>query len=110
MLDHEPSVDRRAALKALREDLDALPGPRYETHIDRSRDLIRRDSSPLNPLRDASEGDGAIANPKLTGEQRTKVAGATVIAYGSGNQQGAEFLAAAVYDGTLESFLKGFFP
>jgi hypothetical protein len=82
MLDHEPFVDRRAALKALGEALDALHGPRYETHIARSRDLIRRDSSMLNPLLDASEGDRAIANPKLTGEHRAKVAGATVIAYG----------------------------
>jgi hypothetical protein len=29
--------------------LEARPGPRYETHIVRSRDLIRWDSSPFNP-------------------------------------------------------------
>ena len=68
----------------------------------------------------------AIANPRLTAEQRAKVAGAvdlnnsdvdfcefrgrTVIAYSWGDQQGTEFLAEAVYDGTLESFLRGFFP
>ena len=75
---------------------------------------------------DASEEDKAIANPKLTDEQRKKIAGAvdrnnsdvdfcefrgrTVITYSWGNQQGTEFLAEAVYDGTLASFLKGFFP
>jgi hypothetical protein len=106
--------------------LEARPGPRYETHIVRSRDLIRWESSPLNPLLDASEGDREIANPRLTAEQRTKVAGAvdrnnsdvdfcefrgrTVISYSWGNQQGTEFLAEAVYDGSLASFLKGFFP
>ena len=36
--------------------------------------------------------------------------GRTVITYSWGNQQGTEFLAEAVYDGTLASFLKGFFP
>ena len=36
--------------------------------------------------------------------------GKTVITYSWGNQQGTEFLAGAVYDGTLASFLKGFFP
>ena len=67
-----------------------------------------------------------IANPKLTDEQRKKVAGAvdrnnsdvdfcefqgkTIITYSWGNQQGTEFLAGAVYDGTLACFLRGFFP
>jgi hypothetical protein len=36
--------------------------------------------------------------------------GGTVITYSRGNQQGTEFLAEAVYNGTLVSFLKGFFP
>jgi hypothetical protein len=36
--------------------------------------------------------------------------GRTVITYSWGNQQGTEFLAEAVYDGPLESFLMGFFP
>ncbi len=74
----------------------------------------------------ASEEDKRIANPKLTAEQQAKVAGAvdrnnsdmdfcefrgkTIITYSWGNQQGTEFLAEAVYDGTLASFLKRFFP
>ena len=88
--------------------------------------MIRWESSPLNPVLVASEQDRAIANPKLTGDQRRKVAGAvdlnnsdvdfcefrgrTVITYSWGNQQGTEFLAEAVYNGTLASFLRGFFP
>ena len=36
--------------------------------------------------------------------------GKTVITYSWGNQKGTEFLAEAVYDGTLASFLKGLFP
>ena len=67
-----------------------------------------------------------IANPKLTAPQREHIAkavninnsdvdlcefnGKTIIYYSWGNQQGVEFLAEAFYDGTLERFLKGFFP
>ena len=36
--------------------------------------------------------------------------GKTIIMYSWGNQQGTEFLGEAVYEGSLESFLKGFFP
>jgi hypothetical protein len=106
--------------------LEARPGPSYETHIVRSSDLIRWESSPLNPVLVASEDDKRIANPKLSAEQRRKVAaavdrnnsdmdfcefrGRTVIYYSWGNQQGTEFLAEAVYDGSLASFLRGFFP
>ena len=106
--------------------LEARSGPQYETHIVRSKDLIRWEPSPLNPVLVASEQDKVIANPKLTAEQRAKVAGAvdrnnsdvdfcefsgrTVITYSRGNQQGTEFLAEAVYDGSLASLLKGFFP
>ena len=87
---------------------------------------IQWESSPLNPVLVASEADKRIANPKLTDEQRRKVAGAvdrnnsdvdfcefrgrTVIEYSWGNQQGTEFLAEAVYDGSMASFLRGFFP
>jgi alpha-L-fucosidase len=106
--------------------LEALPGPSYETHIVRSKDLIRWESSPLNPVMVASENDKVIANPKLTDEQRKRIAGAvdrnnsdmdlcefrgkTIITYSWGNQEGKEFLAGAVYEGSMASFLKGFFP
>ncbi len=106
--------------------LEARPGPHYETHIVRSRDLIRWESSPLNPVLKASPEDKLIANQKLTADQRAKISqavdlnnsdvdlcefrGKTIISYSWGNQQGTEFLAEAVYDGSLASFLKGFFP
>lgn len=106
--------------------LEAKPGPNYETYLVRSRDLIRWESSSLNPVLKASPEDKQIANPKLTEDQRAKIAravdlnnsdvdlcefqGKTIITYSWGNQQGTEFLAEAVYDGSLASFLKGFFP
>jgi hypothetical protein len=106
--------------------LEARPGPSYETHIVRSKDLMHWDLSRFNPVLKASPADKRIANPKLTAEQRAKIAGAvnlnnsdmdlcefrgkTIITYSWGNQQGTEFLAEAVYDGSLASLLKGFFP
>ncbi len=106
--------------------LEARPGPTYESHIVRSKDLKRWEPSRLNPVLAFSEGDKAIANPKLTAEQRKVIAqakdinnsdvdlceyrGKTVIYYSWGNQQGTEFLAGAVYGGTLANFLRSFFP
>jgi hypothetical protein len=106
--------------------LEARPGPTYESHVVRSKDLKRWESSRLNPVLAFSDEDKAIANPKLTVEQRKAVAqakdinnsdvdlcefkGKTVIYYSWGNQQGKEFLAEAVYDGTLANFLRSFFP
>jgi alpha-L-fucosidase len=106
--------------------LEARPGPNYETHIVRSKDLIRWEPSPFNPVLKASPEDKLIASPKLNADQRAKIAravdlnnsdvdlcefrGKTIITYSWGNQQGAEFLAQAAYDGSLASFLKGFFP
>jgi dienelactone hydrolase len=106
--------------------LEARPGPTYETYIVRSSDLKRWESSRLNPVLTSSEGDKRIANPKLTPEQRKAIAqakdinnsdvdlcefkGKTIIYYSWGNQQGTEFLAEAMYDGTLAEFLRGWFP
>ena len=106
--------------------LESRPGPNYETHLVRSKDLIRWEPSPLNPVLKASPEDKLIANSKLNADQREKIAravdlnnsdmdlcefrGKTIITYSWGNQQGTEFLGEAVYDGTLASFLKGFFP
>jgi alpha-L-fucosidase len=107
-------------------NLEARPGPNYETHVVRSKDLIRWEPSPFNPVLKASPEDKLIVNPKITANQRAKNAkavdlnnsdvdlcefrGKTIITYSWGNQQGTEFLAQAVYDGSLENFLKGFFP
>lgn len=106
--------------------LEARPGPAYESHIVRSKDLIRWESSRLNPVLAFSDEDKTIANPKLTADQRMAIGqakninnsdmdlceynGKTVIYYSWGNQQGKEFLAEAVYEGTLASFLGNFFP
>ncbi|KYH41116.1 MAG: hypothetical protein AYL33_004920 [Candidatus Bathyarchaeota archaeon B63] len=106
--------------------LEAKPGPAYEPHITRSRNLIQWQSSPFNPVMSFSADDKRIANPELTAEQRERIAGAvnvnnsdidlcefggkTIIYYSWGNQQGTEFLAKAIYEGTLREFLHGFFP
>jgi hypothetical protein len=106
--------------------LEARPGPTYESHIVRSKDMRRWESSRLNPVLAFSEDDKRIANSKLTPDQRKAIAqardinnsdvdlcefnGKTMIYYSWGNQQGKEFLAEAVYEGTLASFLKGWFP
>jgi len=92
----------------------------------RSKDFIHWELSPLNPVLRASDEDRKIANPKLTKEERDRIAtaqnlnnsdidlceyqGKLVINYSWGNQQGVEHLAEAVYDGTLEEFLRGWFP
>jgi len=106
--------------------LEARPGPTYESHIVRSKDLKRWESSRLNPVLAFSKEDKTIANQKLTPEQRKAISqakdinnsdvdlceyqGKTVIYYSWGNQQGKEFLAEAVYEGTLASFLRSAFP
>jgi hypothetical protein len=106
--------------------LEARPGPTYESHVVRSKDLRHWESSRLNPVLSFSEDDKRIANPKLTPDQRKAIAqakdinnsdvdlcefqGKTIIYYSWGNQQGNEFLAEAVYEGTLASFLRGWFP
>jgi hypothetical protein len=87
--------------------------------------LQRWESSHLNPVLAFSDEDKLIANPKLTPEQQKAIAqakdinnsdldlcefkGKTVIYYSWGNQQGKEFLAEAVYDGTLADFLRSTF-
>ena len=106
--------------------LEARPGPAYESHVVRSRDLKRWEPSRLNPVLAFSDEDKSIANPKLTAEQRKAIAeakninnsdmdlcefkGKTIIYYSWGNQQGKEFLAEAVYEGTLASLLRSYFP
>ena len=106
--------------------LEARPGPTYEPHIVRSPDLVHWESSPLNPIMQYSEEDKLIANPDLTESERALIAGAvnsnnsdvdlcefdgkTILYYSWGNQLGVEFLASAMYDGTLECFLRGYFP
>ncbi len=103
--------------------LEALDG--YQTHVVRSRDLVHWQASPYNPVLAASEADKQIANPSLTPEQRqfildakninnsdidfAETNGRLIINYSWGNQRGTEFLAKAVFDGSLEQFLKGWY-
>ena len=98
----------------------------YEQYVTRSRDLVRWEPSPLNPVLAASAEDKRIANPRLTEAQRARIAaakdannsdidfceyrGRLVINYSWGNQEGTEFLAEAEYAGGLKSFLRGWFP
>jgi hypothetical protein len=106
--------------------LETRPGPTYETFIVRSKDLRRWESSRLNPVLAFSDEDKKIANPRLATTHRKAIAqakninnsdmdlceyrGKTIIYYSWGNQQGTEFLAGAVYEGTLASFLQSYFP
>ena len=98
----------------------------YETQVVRSKDLIHWEPSPLNPVLKASPEDKRILNNKLTSRQRRHIDaaedtnnsdidfcefnGRLVINYSWGNQRGVEFLAQAIYDGTEEDFLRGWFP
>lgn len=128
------SKDRYTACPALRFldgyyymiYLEARPGPTYESHIVRSQDLVHWQSSPLNPIMEFSEEDKIIANPKLTASQRSLITqevninnsdvdlcefdGRTIIYYCWGDQEGIDFLAYAVYEGTLDGFFLGYFP
>lgn len=98
----------------------------YETRVVRSRELVHWEASPLNPVLRASEEDRRIANPRLTEEERGRIGsarninnsdidfcefgGRLIINYSWGNQQGIEFLAEAVYEGTEAAFLRAWFP
>ena len=106
--------------------LEARPGPEYESHMVRSRDLIEWENSPFNPVLQHSPEDKRIANPNLSEEQKEGIAkakninnsdmdlcefeGKVIIYYSWGNQNYVDHLALAEYEGSLESFLKGFFP
>ena len=97
----------------------------FEMRVVRSKDLMNWESSPLNPVLSASEEDKKIVNQGLLEELRSKVIkaeninnsdidfcefnGQLIINYSWGNQHGKEFLAEAVYEGTLKQFLKGWF-
>jgi alpha-L-fucosidase len=106
--------------------LELRPGRTFDSYIIRSEDLIHWKSSPVNPVLQSSPEDKVIYNPDLTNEQREIIANADIINnsdvdlcefkgkvhiyYSCGNQLGIEFLAYAVYDGSLEDLLIGFFP
>jgi hypothetical protein len=98
----------------------------FEMRVVRSKDLVTWEASPLNPVLVASPEDKRIANKKLSKELIESIKdaenrnnsdidfceydGKLIINYSWGDQRGKEFLAEATYDGTLEKFLKGWFP
>ena len=98
----------------------------YEMRVVRSRDLVRWEPSPLNPVLRASADDRRLAHSRFTETQRRRIAdaadlnnsdidfcewqGRLVLTYSWGNQLGVEHLAEAVYDGTQSQFLRGWFP
>ena len=97
----------------------------YEQRVVRSQDLVHWEPSPHNPVLRASDDDRRIANPDLTAQQRRRIAaaininnsdidfceheGRLIISYSWGDQHGIEHLAEAVYEGTLEEFLLGWY-
>lgn len=106
--------------------LEAYPCSCYSNCLARSKDLIHWEYSKLNPvlMYDDVE-DKKIGSPFLTPEDRERIEcalnlnnsdmefceflGRTIIYYSWGDQKGTEFLAEACYEGTLKSFLQGFF-
>jgi hypothetical protein len=105
--------------------LEACPGW-FETRVVRSRDFVHWEASPLNPVLRPSDEDKKIANPALTAVERERIArlrsvntsdldlcehqGQVIVLFCWGNQTDEGNLAKAVYRGTLEQFLKGWFP
>lgn len=131
--DHNYAKDRYTAPHCLRYldgwfynfYLEAHQG--YEMRVVRSKDLIHWESSPFNPVLKASQEDKQIANDNLLTNELCKrinkaenlnnsdldfceYNGKLIINYSWGNQNGEEFLAEAYYNGTMEQFLKGWFP
>ncbi|MFI4861143.1 MAG: hypothetical protein ACIAXF_10720 [Phycisphaerales bacterium JB063] len=106
--------------------LEAIGGYRFETHIVRSRDLVAWESSTRNPVITFDETDKTLASEHLTPEQVEEIRGAlnrnnsdidyiefegqVVIYYSWGDQVGNEFLAQAVFDGTMDEFFAFYFP
>lgn len=131
--DHVYSREKYTACPALRWFdpwyymiyLEAYPGPAYESHIVRSRDLVHWEPSRFNPILLHSDEDKRVANPTLSEAQRERIRGIvnvnnsdvdlcewrgkTVLFYSWGTQLGDEFLAQAEYDGPLQELLEGYF-
>jgi hypothetical protein len=97
----------------------------WQQYVARSENLIKWEESVLNPVLRCGDEDREIANDKLSGEQRELIAnakninnsdidfceydGKLIINYAWGDQAGTFFLNEAVYEGSLEQFLKGWF-
>lgn len=104
-------------------------GSGYEMCVTRSKDLIHWERSPFTVLR-PSLADRLLLNPDFSKEEREKIAtmgninnsdmdmceykGQVLIHYAWGDQSqlgdDMAILAEAVYEGTMEQFLRGWFP
>ena len=106
--------------------LESLPGWGYVPYIARSKDLAEWHRSPVNPVMMFDDAqDKKLGNFFFSPEERGRIEnaldinnsdfdmceflGRTVIYYSWGNQTGVEFLAEAVYEGSVTEFLQGFF-
>lgn len=105
--------------------LNAIGGYRFETNIVRSQDLAQWQDSPRNPVLTFDDRDKAVASDRLSFAQITEIGkslnrnnsdldfiefeGKVVLYYSWGDQVGNEFLAKAIYNGTLVEFLTSFF-
>ena len=108
------------------ETIGEKPNRNWEMSLARSKDLINWQPSPLNPVIKPTEDDHKIANPNLANAQKERITKATninnsdidfceyngqlIINYMWGNQKGIEHIAEAIYRGTQNQFLKGWFP
>jgi hypothetical protein len=106
--------------------LEANKPTGYEQYLVRSKDLINWESSPFNPVLSASKEDKYNAGKNLTNEELKIIAGAEdinnsdvdfceyngklIFTYSWGNQKSKEFLAEAIYEGSMGQFLEGWFP
>jgi hypothetical protein len=106
--------------------LEATGNYQFNPFLVRSRDLAKWEASPANPLIHFDADDKRIASPRITAEQKARIAdalnrnnsdwdyaefqGKLIINYSWGDQAGNEFLAEAVFDGTLDQFLRACFP
>jgi len=100
----------------------------YEQYVTRSRDLVRWETSPLNPVLAASPEDKLVLNPLLTDQDRVHIAkngdsnnsdidfceyhGRLIINYCWGTQGGPghEYIAEAEFAGSEAAFLTAWFP
>ncbi len=97
--------------------LEALPGPRYETRIARSRDLVHWEdapadrpfltfdpSQPVHPLRSTTIRESNASDAELCSWQ-----GKTIVYFTGGDQQVCGDLQVSEYNGTPRELLESFF-
>ena len=107
--------------------LEKIPGPVYVTYLVRTKDFKTWTFGKYNPFLSASNEDFVVSEDAwdITDEMREEIKtgynsnesdpdfceynGKVIINYMSGNQLGYGYLCEAVFDGTLQEMLEGFF-